>query len=153
MGESDIVQLNQLALRYAAAIDSCDVELLQSVFTQAGRLRSYHPGADEPFADLSGSEQLAAVPNTMRGAHRYTMHQMTNHLVEVAGDQARGTVLCTARHLDNDGAHALNVMIRYVDRYEREQGAWKIADRQIFFLWSERHETTDSGFGQSGGDN
>jgi len=152
MDADDITQINQLAYRYAAAIDACDVAMLQTVFTPSGRLRSYHPGAEEPFADLVGSDQLAAVPNAMRGAHRHTMHQMTNHLVDVAGDQATGSLLCTARHLDTDGGAALNVMIRYVDRYEREGGVWKIADRQIFFLWSERHDTADSGFGKAAGE-
>lgn len=148
MPESDVVQLNQLAYRYAAAVDACDVALLQGVFTADGRLRSYHPGVDEPFADLTGPDQLAAIPNAMRGAHRHTMHQMTNHLVEIDDDAATGSVLCTARHLSLDGSHAINVMIRYVDRYARIGGAWKIADRQIRFLWSERHETADSGFGR-----
>jgi hypothetical protein len=152
MSDSDVVQLNQLAYRYAAAIDSCDEALLVSVFTRDGRLRSYHPGEAEPFADLAGPDQLIVVPAAMRGAHRYTMHQMTNHLVEPEGDHATGSVLCTARHLSPDGSHALNVMIRYIDRYAREDGEWKIADRQIRFLWSERHDTTDSGFGRSEGE-
>ena len=149
MDAADIVELNQLAYRYAAAIDACDIGLLQGVFTRDGRLRSYHPGADEPFADLAGHDQLAAVPNAMRGAHAATMHQMSNHLVDIDGDAATGSILCTARHLSLDGSHAVNVMIRYDDRYAREDGAWKIADRQIRFLWSERHDTAGSGFGQA----
>lgn len=150
MRAEDVTALNQLAYRYAAAVDGCNVALFQSVFTARGRLRAYHPGAEVPFADLTGPDQLAAIPNSMRGAHRHTMHMMTNHLVESEGDGATGTVLCTARHLDPDGASALNVNIRYVDRYEREDGAWKIADRQIRFLWSERHAAVDSGFGRQG---
>ena len=49
-------------------------------------------------------------------------------------------MLCTARHLsvDPDDDTAVVVMIRYVDRYERRDGRWCIADRQIRFLWSER---------------
>lgn len=147
---ADVVELNQLAWRYAAAVDACDAELFLSVFTPGARLRSFHPDADEPFADLTGHGQLAVIPNTMRGMYRATTHMMTNHLVEVTGDSAAGSVLCTARHLSLDPAEAasINVIIRYVDRYERHQGAWKIADRQIRFLWSERHETCDSGMGR-----
>lgn len=146
MQERDIIELNQLAYRYAAAVDACDAALFQSVFTPDARLRSYHPGAEEPFADLTGHARLAAIPETMRGLYRATTHMMTNHLVEVAGDAATGQVLCTARHLE--GATSINVMIRYVDRYARFDGEWRIADRQIRFLWSERHEVTDSGMGQ-----
>ena len=77
-----------------------------------------------------------------------TMHIMTNHLVDINGESATGTVLCTARHLTLDRENAMNVMIRYIDRYERRDGAWKITDRQIRFLWSEQHTAIDSGFGQ-----
>ncbi len=146
MHERDVVELNQLAYRYAAAVDACDVALFQSVFTPDARLRSYHPDADAPFADLAGHEQLATIPNTMRGMYRKTTHMMTNPLVEIDGDAATGTVLCTARHLE--GETAINVVIRYVDRYARTGGEWRIADRQIRFLWSERHDVTDSGMGR-----
>jgi hypothetical protein len=146
MHERDIVGLNQLVCRYAAAVDACDVTLFQSVFTPDARLRSYHPDSDEPFADLTGHEQLATIPDTMRGMYRATTHMMANHLVDVDGDEGTGTVLCTARHLE--GVTSINVIIRYVDRYIRHQGEWRIADRQIRFLWSERHEVTDSGMGR-----
>lgn len=149
MSTDDIVALNQLAYRYAAAVDACDVEAFLGVFTADARLRSYHPDAAEPFADLSGHAQLAAIPNAMRGMYRRTAHMMTNHLVRVNGDAATGEVLCTARHLglEPDEPTSLNVMIRYVDRYARQHGVWRIADRQIRFLWSERHAVSDSGFG------
>jgi hypothetical protein len=146
MDNDDIVALNQLAYRYAKAVDACDVALFQSVFTPDGRLHSYHPGAGQPFADLTGHAQLAVVPDTMRGMYGATTHMMTNHLVEIDGDSATGEVLCTARHLE--GASSINVIIRYIDSYARQHGAWRIADRQIRFLWSERHEVTDSGMGR-----
>jgi len=149
MSDRDVIELNQLAYRYAKAVDSCDVELFQAAFHPEGRLRSYHPDTEEPFADLTGHEQLAAIPDTMRGMFRHTTHMMMNHLVEIDGDEATGEVLCTARHLsvDSEEPTSLNVIIRYVDRYERRNGAWKIADRKIRFLWSERHAVVDSGFG------
>jgi hypothetical protein len=146
MQERDVLELNQLAYRYAAAVDACDVTLFQSVFTPDGRLRAYHPDSDEPFADLTGHAQLAAIPNTMRNMYRTTAHMMTNPLVELGGDAATGTVLCTARHLEGDTS--INVVIRYVDRYARHEGEWRIADRQIRFLWSERHDVTKSGMGR-----
>jgi hypothetical protein len=50
---------------------------------------------------------------------------MTNHLVQVDRDAATGEVLCTARHLglETQEPTSLNVMIRYVDRYARRDGA------------------------------
>lgn len=146
MHELDVVALNQLAYRYAAAVDACDIAALQRVFTPDARLHSYQPGAERPFADLTGHEQIAAIPNAMRGMYGATTHMMTNHLVEVDGHEATGQVLCTARHLE--GESSINVIIRYVDRYRKHGGEWRIADRAIRFLWSERHAVTDSGMGR-----
>jgi ketosteroid isomerase-like protein len=150
MAHRDTIELNQLAYRYAAAVDACDVDAFLAVFTPGARLRSYHPDAEEPFADLTGHARLASIPITMREMFRRTAHSMTNHLVEAAGDTAAGTSLCTARHLgiDPHDTEVLVVVIRYVDRYERFGGEWRIADRRIHFLWSERHQAVDSGLGQ-----
>lgn len=143
----DTLALRELANRYAAAVDACDTALFQSVFTRHGRLRVYHPGADDPFSEMVGHHALARVPDTMRGRDLCTMHAMSNHRVSINGDRASGTVLCTARHLEASGKTALNVMIRYIDEYVRDDGEWKIVDRQIRFLWSERHVVCDSGYG------
>ncbi len=141
-----ITALNQLAYRYAHAIDTCDeVLLLAQVFTPDGRMRVYHPGEDEPFIELVGPD-LASVPRTMKPAHLRTMHQMTNHMVEIDGDTASGQVYCCARHLALDGKSALNVIIRYEDLYRRMDGAWRIADRKIRFLWDEVHPAGNSAF-------
>jgi hypothetical protein len=150
MATDDIVALNQLAYRYAAAVDACDVAAFQRVFHPEGRLRSYQPDTEQPFADLKGSEQLAAIPSAMRGMYRHTAHMMTNHLVDVAGDTASGEVLCVARHLTKEVSDpvSINVVIRYLDEYVRHEGEWRIKDRRIRFLWSEHHETADSGMGR-----
>lgn len=143
---ADVVALNQLAYRYAAAVDSCDRDAFLAVFTADAQLRTWQPDAEEPFVDLRGHEQLAFVPKVMGDLYRRTAHLMTNHLVEIDGDAARGTVLCTARHLHkNPGDRdVLVVVIRYIDRYAREADGWRIADREIRFLWSERHDMVDA---------
>lgn len=147
---ADVVKLNQLAYRYAAAVDSCDTLGFLAVFVPEGRLRSYHPNSDDPFADLIGHDQLVAIPDTMRGMYAATAHMMTNHVVSIDGDKATGEVLCTARHLATDQGDpvSLNVIIRYIDRYVRVDGAWYIADRQIRFMWSEKHAVSDRLMGQ-----
>jgi hypothetical protein len=145
MSTDDVVALNQLAYRYAAAVDGCDNEGFKAVLVPDGRLRSYHPDCEEPFADLVGHDQLAAIPDTMRGMYRATTHMMTNHVVSIDGDMATGELLCTARHLARDAEEpvSLNVIIRYIDRYVRRDGTWLIADRQIRFLWNEKHSVAD----------
>jgi 3-phenylpropionate/cinnamic acid dioxygenase small subunit len=147
MTDADVLELQQLAYRYAAAVDARNVDDFLAVFTPDARIRSYHPDADEPFAEVVGHEQLASIPETMRTMFGLTVHQMTNHLVDIDGNTATGSVLCTARHLsvDPEDHSAWVVVIRYVDRYERRDSRWQIVDRQIRFLWNERHEVVDSG--------
>ena len=148
MSAADILALNRLAYRYAAAVDARDADAFLGVFTADARLRTWQPDAAEPFVDLRGREQLAFVPKVMGELYRRTAHLMTNHLVEIDGDRASGTVMCTARHLHKDPAdrEVLVVVIRYVDGYAREADGWRIADREIRFLWSERHDMVDAVF-------
>jgi 3-phenylpropionate/cinnamic acid dioxygenase small subunit len=144
----DIVALKQLSYRYAEAIDACDPDRYVAVFAPQARMHIYHPDAETPFADYSGHDQLRTIPVRMRDAFAQTMHVMTNHIIELDGDRATGSALCTARYLTLDRDNSMNVMTRYIDSYERIGDAWKIVDRQIRFLWSEQHAAIDSGFGQ-----
>ncbi len=140
---ADLAELHQLAFRYAAAVDACDVQAFLSVFAPEARLITFAPGADEPFGVSSGHEELAHVPEAMRQLFTRTAHLMTNHLIGLDGDTANGTLLCTARHFfpNAAGGTDLVVVIRYVDRYERRENAWLIVEREIRFLWSETHST------------
>ena len=153
MPADDIVELNQLAYRYAAAVDACDVSAFQSVFASDANLRVYRAGADAPYTDLKGHDQLALIPKAMRGMYLRTAHMMTNHLVDVRGNAATGEVLCIARHLsaDPNDQTALNIIIRYRDRYIRLPEGWRISEREIRFQWSERSTVLDSGAGNSKG--
>jgi ketosteroid isomerase-like protein len=143
---ADIVELNQLAYRYARAVDRCDMDLFKTVFTPDARLRAYNPDQDEPFNDIRGHDQLVKVNEIMSTMFDKTMHMMVNHMVEVDGDTATGEVMCTARHIPKGGKDVLTIHIRYLDSYVRQDGEWKIADRHIRFQWAERGETTDTGF-------
>ena len=144
----DIIALNQLAYRYADAIEACDKDRFLAVFAPEARLHIYHPDAEAPFADFSGHDELAIIPGRMCDMFAQTMHVITNPLAVVEGDDATGTMLCTARHLTLDHDTSMNVMMRYLDCYQRRDGRWMIADRQIRFLWSEQHAAIDIGFGQ-----
>jgi ketosteroid isomerase-like protein len=140
---ADIAELHQLAYRYAAAVDACDVDAFLSVFCPEARLSTFGPGANEPVGVYVGHTELAHVPQTMSKLYTRTAHLMTNHLVRLVGDAANGSLLCTARHLHANatGGTDLVVVIRYIDRYERREDRWLILDREIRFLWSETHAT------------
>lgn len=136
----DILALKQIAYRYADAIDRCDANALLALFCPEARIAVFGPGAETPFTVTTGHAEIARIPPSMKARYVRTAHLMTNHVVDIDGDMARGTVLCTARHLLAGTAVRtdLVVMIRYVDRYERRD-RWLIRDREIRFLWSEAH--------------
>jgi 3-phenylpropionate/cinnamic acid dioxygenase small subunit len=139
----DLAELNQLAYRYAAAVDGRDVDGFLDVFHPEARLRTFRPGADEPSSVATGHPELARIPGSMRERFTRTAHFMTNHLVHLDGQNADGTLLCTARHLFANAAGGTDfvVVLRYVDRYQRRQDSWRILDREIRFLWTETHAT------------
>jgi 3-phenylpropionate/cinnamic acid dioxygenase small subunit len=140
---ADVHDLTQLAYRYAAAVDARDVDAFLAVFHPEARLATFAPGAEEPFSVQTGHRELAWIPPVMQERFTRTAHLMTNHLIDLDGDRATGSLLCTARHLhaNNAGGTDLVVVIRYIDNYERRDGTWRIADRGIRFLWSETHAT------------
>jgi SnoaL-like domain len=138
---ADRSELTELAYRYASAVDGRDRDAFLAVFHREGRLSTFAPNATEPFAVQTGHEELAWIPGVMRDRFAATMHVMTNHLLEIEGDTATGTVYCSARHLFPNpmGGMDLVVLIRYEDRYRRDEGVWRILDREIHFLWSETY--------------
>jgi len=142
----DIAALNQLAYRYAAAVDARNLDLFRTVFTPDARLRAYNPGESEPFNDIRGHDEMIRVNQILESMYDQTMHMMTNHLVKVDGDKASGQVLCSARHLPKGEDGVLTIQIRYEDEYVRQDGEWKIADRRLYFLWAEKSETAPTGF-------
>jgi ketosteroid isomerase-like protein len=140
---ADLAELNQLAYRYAAAVDACDVAAFLDVFHPEAKLTVFPPGEGMPSSVVTGHEQLATIPDSMREMFTRTAHLMTNHLIDLDGDRANGSLLCTARHLHADSGVDVVIVIRYLDQYERRQQQWRILDREIRFLWGESHATLD----------
>ena len=138
---ADRSELTELAYRYASAVDARDRDAFLAVFHSDGRLSTFAPNATEPFSVQTGHRELAWIPPVMRDRFTATMHVMTNHLLRIEGDRATGSIYCSARHLFANamGGMDLVVLIRYEDQYRRDDGEWRILDREIHFLWSETH--------------
>jgi hypothetical protein len=137
---ADLAELNQLAFRYAAAVDTGDVDGFVALFHPEARMRVFAAGADEPFTVQVGHDELAAIPTAMRERFIRTAHFMTNHLVDLDGDAASGSVLCAARHLPVDAPGTeLVIVLRYLDQYERRSGHWRFHDRELRFQWTNTH--------------
>lgn len=117
--------LYEIAMRYSRAIDRRDPALLATV---------YHPDAhDEHGTVFDGPASLfiANLEKTM-AAFEVTQHQIVNKSYRLDGDKAEGELYFTAYHrtVPPDPCH-VTVRGRYLDRYERRGGEWRIAYRRL----------------------
>ncbi|MEH6789935.1 nuclear transport factor 2 family protein [Parasphingorhabdus sp.] len=128
----------ELVHRMARAIDRCDAELVGELF---------HPDATDDHGSYKGSAKdfVPWVMDVLKGMNR-TQHIIGNILIELDGDTAQGESYFIAHHSipAEDGTD--NFMIaagRYLDRFERRDGAWRIAHRGAVYDWSSINPSTD----------
>jgi len=119
------LEIQQVLFRYCRGVDRGDAQLISSV---------YHPAAVDAHGAWTGlGKDFAAylVPN-MDQVPLVGQHHITNILIELSGDQAAVESYFVAFHpeaTDAGPAHAL-VCGRYLDRFERRETGWRIADRK-----------------------
>jgi ketosteroid isomerase-like protein len=119
--------IEKVHLRYCRAIDRRDFDLLRSC---------YHPDAVDDHGDFVGTiEEFIAFAREGTLNFTSTTHHTTNMLVEVEGDQAWAEFYGRAYHRVAAGADGIEkdlaVNTRWVDRFERRQGEWRIAKRLV----------------------
>ncbi|GGD80581.1 nuclear transport factor 2 family protein [Croceicoccus mobilis] len=116
--------------RYCRAIDRLDEDLLRSV---------YWPGAIDEHVGFEGTgEEFVEHVVAALGPLDQTMHNLGNILIDVDGADARGESYFHAFHRipREDGSRwDLIVAGRYLDRFERRGGVWKIGHRVVILDW------------------
>jgi hypothetical protein len=116
--------LKELIVRVARAIDRCDEELLLSCYwPDAFDDHGVYKG--EPVGFLAHLRKKTMVPS-----NGPIQHSITNALFDVAGDSAYGESYGESRSVDADGQVSRG-LARYVDRYERRNGQWRISHRRV----------------------
>jgi len=98
----------------------------------------YAREGDEPAVAYRGHAELREVMGLLRHFSA-TFHLMANHLCEIAGPAATGETYCVAHHLTEAGGGATDLVmyIRYRDAYERGDGGWRFARRDVMRQWTE----------------
>ena len=142
----DLVALEQVRYRYAAALDGLDAALLRSVFEPDGVFRTFVPGATEPRSEIRGHAQIEKMVEAMPRLFERTHHVMTNPLTELDGERATGTVQCASHHLIVDDGRRWKFVtyLGYEDEFRRgADGEWRIAVRDARFLWAEEVPVPD----------
>jgi ketosteroid isomerase-like protein len=116
--------IRDLAARYARYVDAKDMDALVQLFVDDVVVGA-EVGRD--------ARRRAFVRNHGRGGRfGTTIHLVTGHTVDLdqsAPDRARGVVYCRAEHEIDD--KWVIATIQYWDEYERRDGAWQFAVRDI----------------------
>jgi uncharacterized protein (TIGR02246 family) len=121
----DRFALQDLVAAYCRAIDDRDLEGFVSLFTRDGRMR-HQDGA----MDVSGRSALHAYYAERFPTYGVTFHYPHAHSVAFDGpDTATGWVTAHAE-MDLGGEFVL-AAFRYSDRYAREDGQWRFAERVL----------------------
>lgn len=127
---ADKQALYELVTSYCRAIDRRDWELLRSL---------YHPDAIQDLGpvfygkayDFVDFQPLPLLPFSI------TTHHITNAHFVVDGDAAEGECYLLASHIYREEPDRnLQVSGRYLDRFERRDGAWKFLHRIGMVDWA-----------------
>jgi 3-phenylpropionate/cinnamic acid dioxygenase small subunit len=130
---ADLLEIQQLIYRYAWAIDTRDFDALDRVFA---------PGAEVHYNVFGGVKQSwPELKDFLRAGlalHRVTQHQMSNPLIELAGDRARartnGNLVHVQEGLDGKPSYLVQHAI-YSDELERRADGWRIVRRRLDNLY------------------
>jgi ketosteroid isomerase-like protein len=118
--------IREVIYRYCRGVDRGDVELLSSC---------YHPDAFDDHAGrtFNGLNVAQGLVDWMTGLTTSTTHNITTHLIEVNADKAAAESYTASMHTQTiEGKPKLLLSIsRYVDRFERRDGEWKIIHRVV----------------------
>ena len=128
----------ELVYRLARAIDRCDETLLRSLFhADATDDHGVFHGTAADFADW--------VMPVLLGMKR-TQHCIANVLIEVRGDTAFGESYFIAHHALPNAQGPDTFMVaagRYLDRFERRAGEWRIVHRHAVYEWTTHAPASD----------
>lgn len=123
-------EIRDLLARYCRGCDRCDEALMAS---------AYHPDSVDNHGVFKGSgSEFAKWSTPIHHSYVATSHFILNSLIAVDGDTASGETYCLAwvryRRPDDKLEDAI-FGGRYLDRFERRESVWKIAQRTMLMDW------------------
>lgn len=135
-----LAAIQQLAIRYAIAVDSRDMD---------GWVNLFIPDVHCGRSGRGRAVLKAIITPAVRSFYR-SIHQICGHRIEFDDpDHAHGVVYCRAEHED-DGKWIL-MAIAYFDTYERRDGEWFFVRRREKHWyaadWAERPAAPFTGWG------
>jgi hypothetical protein len=124
-------EIREVLVRYCRGIDRQDDDLIRS---------AYHPDAWEHHGAFRGRdiEDFLGYARDRSGLFERVAHYICNQYIELAGDVAHSETYAIALHQSRTDGEIGHTIFggRYLDRMERRDGRWAIADRVVVCDWS-----------------
>jgi len=120
-------EIKELTARYCWHVAHGEGEAAANLFTDDGVLDL--TGAD--FRPVRGREALLKFYRASVREPEAALPFIHNHIIELSGDDARGTCAIEARFARN--GESVTAAGYYEDKYRREGGRWLFAERKLFF--------------------
>lgn len=130
------LEIQNVLWTYARGVDRSDLDALLSV---------YHPEAIDNHGSFQGpgTEFAKGLVDRHRHIDHVGCHHITNIVMEMDGEDDARTesyFLAFHPHIDDDGRDKLAIAAgRYLDHFQRRDGAWKILTRQVVMDWTRDH--------------
>tara|TARA_B100000686_G_scaffold347424_1_gene436104 strand:+ start:1266 stop:1823 length:558 start_codon:yes stop_codon:yes gene_type:complete len=118
--------IRDLAIRYAVAVDDCDLPSVLNKFTKSGSF-------ERAGQKVEGQEELSSFFTGMMDRYILTRHLIHMHTVEVSRRRVSGVVHGSAELVLDDTLYLS--AFRWHDLYELEAGEWKFSNRQLKFIY------------------
>jgi hypothetical protein len=125
--------IHDVIVRYCRGVDRSDPDLVLAAFHDDAI--DNHFGVVLPFREAIGTLKAARSGGGSPPSKTTSMHNICNVLIEVDGDIARceSYVIVIVRIPRDGGAIDWMHAGRYVDRFERRNGEWRIAYRTVVY--------------------
>lgn len=161
--QTDIIarqSIEEVLARYARAIDRLDLELLKTVFHEDGVNHEYSGG------EVNLHRWSEHIIPQLKSLFAGTMHHITHKSITVSGDRAASEAYFISYHLVRGGrseavrffgeqyaarTEALGCLEtgheyigggRYLHRWEKRDGLWKISERTATLEWNHYRPAT-----------
>lgn len=137
----DKQEIEEVVLRYCRGIDRRDFDLVRGC---------YHADAHDHHGSFSGTvDEYLAWVDKLTARYRWSMHLIANMLIDLedsgsAGGSSQSTEIAACEtygvsiHRSDDPKPYMNLAtgFRYLDRFEKRDGVWRIAERTAVGEWS-----------------
>jgi hypothetical protein len=125
--------IHDVIVRYCRGVDRSEPDLVRAAFHDDAL--DNHFGVVLPFGEAIGTLKSARTGGGSPPSKTTSMHNICNVLIEVDGDIARceSYVIVIVRIPQDGGAVDWMHAGRYVDRFERRNGEWRIAYRTVVY--------------------